>query len=61
MENTMPKIKHKDVNLNVRISSEMRDQLAEVARQMDLPASQVVRGLIADWLRANYQPPRPLE
>ena len=57
----MPKTRHKDVNLNVRISSTMRDQLMQVCREMDLPASQVVRGLIADFVKANYQPPLPLE
>lgn len=57
----MPKTRHKDVNLNVRISSTMRDQLMQVCREMDLPASQVVRGLISDFVKANYQPPLPLE
>ena len=44
-----------DVNLNIRISPDLKRVLADVSKQQGLPVSLVVRNLIEQFISDNAQ------
>lgn len=45
----------KEVNLNIRMSSELKRVLTQVAQQQELPVSLIVRKLIERYIEENAQ------
>lgn len=45
----------KDVNLNIRMSPDLKRVLAQVAEQQGLPVSLIVRKLIERYIQENAQ------
>lgn len=43
----------KDVGLRIRVQKELREQFLQACRAQDIPASQVLRGFMREYVETN--------
>jgi antitoxin component of RelBE/YafQ-DinJ toxin-antitoxin module len=50
----------KDAGLRIRIEPELREEFVELCRKNDVPASQVLRAFMRDFIKNNRSKTKPL-
>jgi antitoxin component of RelBE/YafQ-DinJ toxin-antitoxin module len=48
----------KEAGMRIRIESELREAFVSICRNQDLPASQVLRAFMRDYVQRNQSPSR---
>lgn len=47
----------KDAGMRIRVEPELRERFVNVCREKDVPAAQVLRSFMRDYIQANSQQP----